>query len=525
MANKYLSLEEAAELIGISTEELILIRSRGDIRGYADRGSWKFREDEVSEYKRAQRPDSDPDVPLYNPEVAQSDDTLDLSEASSDSDVRLVLDDDMMGEDSEPEISFDAVGDSDSDVRLVDQTSEQQSDSDVKIVGSDTASEVPALGEPLSGTESDVRIVDTDSAAAGKLPIETDAEINLKGEGSSDSDVKMVGSDSDSDVVLEPALDDAPLSDSDVKLSLDEEEPAFDFKSDSDVQLIGEKTPNLEGSDSDVALVSEEDIADESGISLAESEDSDVRVTGESGISLDDPLDSGISLEADDSGISLLDDDDSAISLLPDDDSGISIDFADDSGIALDAEDELKGTIPMMATPGGDATDEAMDVFDAGDTGDLLLEDDEDHASTMVGADTGDVFDQADSEFDTMDSGDFEIEDSVDDFSGEFDFDDEDSGESVSTMDEFDVFDADDDVFDEDFDESEEDSEFAQPMSVGRSMEAVQEDEWGGGVVISLVVCTLLTFLCSFAMIDLLRAAWGHEDPWPVTSSLLSIFG
>ncbi|MEZ6044414.1 MAG: helix-turn-helix domain-containing protein [Planctomycetaceae bacterium] len=115
MANRYLSLEETADLLGITPDELKQIRNRGEIRGYADRGSWKFREDEVNEYRRSQRPDSDPDVPLYQPEQPASPinpddtaalDTASLADTSSDSDVRLVLDDDLVSGDSDPEISF-----------------------------------------------------------------------------------------------------------------------------------------------------------------------------------------------------------------------------------------------------------------------------------------------------------------------------------------------------------------------------------------------------------------------------------
>ena len=63
---KYLSLEEAAEELGLQPEELIRLRERGEIRGFADRGTWKFKSDEVEEYHRRRQVDSDPDLPLLD---------------------------------------------------------------------------------------------------------------------------------------------------------------------------------------------------------------------------------------------------------------------------------------------------------------------------------------------------------------------------------------------------------------------------------------------------------------------------
>ncbi|MEZ6044416.1 MAG: hypothetical protein R3C11_02300 [Planctomycetaceae bacterium] len=293
----------------------------------------------------------------------------------------------------------------------------------------------------------------------------------------------------------------------------------------------GDSEPRLEEAIAISTLVSE-DLADESGISLAKSEDSDIRIAGESGISLNDPVDSGISLEADDSGLSLEAEDDSTISLLPDDDSGIALDMADDSGISLeddsgiDMDDELQGTLPMMNTVGkqGDDTHEEMDTFGdafafdddtSDDTEMLFMDDDEDHASTMVGGgdESADVFEMADSEFEDMESEEFELEESLDEFN-EFDgdeFDFEDDGESVSTLDEFDVFDADDDVFDDEgFDTGESAADFAQPLPTGmggQSMMAAPA-EWTTGSVVLSAISAVILMLCMFVAIDLVRALW-----------------
>ena len=64
MAKKYLSLEEAAGQLGLSQEALKKAREQGDLRGFADRGNWKFREEDIEEYGRTLSVDSNPEVPI-----------------------------------------------------------------------------------------------------------------------------------------------------------------------------------------------------------------------------------------------------------------------------------------------------------------------------------------------------------------------------------------------------------------------------------------------------------------------------
>ena len=47
MAGKFVDLKEAAKMLGITPEELVEQRSRGDIFGYRDGASWKFKIEEV----------------------------------------------------------------------------------------------------------------------------------------------------------------------------------------------------------------------------------------------------------------------------------------------------------------------------------------------------------------------------------------------------------------------------------------------------------------------------------------------
>ena len=47
MAGKFVDLQEAATMLGLSPEEVVDMRSKGDIFGYRDGASWKFKTEEV----------------------------------------------------------------------------------------------------------------------------------------------------------------------------------------------------------------------------------------------------------------------------------------------------------------------------------------------------------------------------------------------------------------------------------------------------------------------------------------------
>lgn len=389
MAKKYLSLDEAAHLLKVEALELQRMRERGEIRGFQDRGNWRFREDEVLELLRV-REDSNPDVPIeYGADLDESiffDSDSDVKLASdenelgvgkdlggSDSDVRLVFDETLGGPGSSGEVSIPSLGDSDSDVRLDaepakkekleqtwtssdsdirldlgDEKSAEGSDSDVKLVG----------GGKKPDSDSDVKLVDQKKA---KGLDDSDSDVKLtEGSGYSDSDVKLVQSkteqadllgDSDSDVKMVGELFDSD-SDSDVKLT----GSLADFAPPEEAQPIqasaGGESEELEvdlaglggDSDSDVSLVDDKEYslldvdappvwADDQKLPFesVEAESTEQPIAAEpSGV-----VDSGISLAGDDSDIAL-DLGDSGIALDLGGDSGIALDDGGDSGISLD---------------------------------------------------------------------------------------------------------------------------------------------------------------------------------------------
>jgi Helix-turn-helix domain len=488
MAKKYLSIEEAAAQLGMKVDDLKRLRESGDIRGFADRGTWKFKPEDIEELGRSRQTDSDPAVPILGGDdeplvslgdeegssVILADEEDDVGQqptiirkaggglggiSASDSDVRLVLDDSLT-EDSTPDVAVPKKEkESDSDVRLVDDAAKSDdSDSDVQLVA--------------DASDSDVVLVDPASAKHASED--------------SDSDVKLVGDTSHSDIVLNA--------------------PSSDAASDSDIKLIGS------------------DVGTERDVALMPSDSAKAAALPDSGISLE-AGDSGIALEgADDSGISLMADD-SGIALAADVDSGIALGSPTDSGIALEAlaaadskTRPKKGSADLDETQfefdalGGDSEFElASSKPTSGtgsDTGVIVFDDDavDEHSPTMVkssSAAAAEGFGDA-----------FEFDDGLevaDDVIGE---DDE--------LDDVDVFDAGDEDFAQSFAAGESHAEFiAAPGAVA----APVQQEWGVGMFISLLLTTVVMLLCAIVMFDFVRSIWSFNEPSGFTSSLMSSLG
>lgn len=410
MAKKYLGIDEAAAKLGITKEELNRLRQKGDIRGFGDRGTFKFIEDDVNELARRRQPSSDPDVPMIDGDddasVLDEDSTADGSGldgapsiirrlsggapgsdadsgegsgsifddfgsgGASDSDVRLVMDD-----------RLDAGHDSGQDVLM----QMQDSDSDVRLSSDAATAAGSAINLGLGDSDSDVRL-DDGSASRLAMP-DSDSDVMLASD-AADSGKLLPKPDSDSDVML---VSEEPDSDSDVHL-VGEEDSGLNIgmQSDSDVRLIaadsdsdvrllddarlaGPKSKIKKDSDSDVAVLPDSGLdletpgsGKKSGIysegssvllddsDIALDQGSGISLTSQSGINLVGPQ-SGIALDrVADSGVSLekkAADDDSGLSLFSDEDEG-GITLDTDSGIALSSDDEDDGGITLAETPG-----------------------------------------------------------------------------------------------------------------------------------------------------------------------------
>jgi len=515
MSKKYLNLDEAAQMLSLAPEELVRLRERGDVRGFADRGTWKFKSEDIETLLRRRQADSSPEVPLINPgdltpqappasridmgeqptiirrdRPAEEEHLLstesDSSRTDSDSDVRLVRGD--------LDLDFDIEGDSDIKLAGLRNTNQNNVGTDPEIV----------INQP--GSDSDVRLVRAES----------DSDIKLTAD-SSDSDVQLVGDATEMEVSLKP-LDREGGTDHDLAQKTGTEKPG----SDSDVKLV----PSDSAVVSDVSLMDDDDDAisivfnsenshqasvldDESGISLGR--DSSL-LLGESGISLAGPSDSGINLELDDdAGLTLALDDESGISLDPGEsgislesvDSGISLESAE-SGISLESDDR-GGTVPMM------------DIFADEDAefADLAQAEDGSEFDMMSGGVTGEMEALDDSASDAV----FDLDEEFDEEADAVDaFEDDDMDLEAGSFEEedLDVFDADEAAF-------EEAGTEGLGAPVGR-MRAV-ESEWDTATFVGLTIGSLLLLVCGIVMIDLVKNTATAATPTPIAGQVLELLG
>jgi len=245
MSKKYLTIEEAAAAIGIEKAELNRLREQGQIRAFADRGNWKFKEEDVENFARNRQLDAEFDLGLDSSESMEGPVVSDSSEDLIFSDDALVT-------------PKSAGGDS-------------SSDSDVRLIFDDLPK---SAAKPKSGakSESDVRLASESSSSEG-LP-RVDSGVRMGGDGrssdsSSDSDVRLLsekeggrraGDSGSGDAVTERISlsgdDLVPLADSGISL---------ETANDSGISLSSDSTMFV-GGDSGISLSSD----DEEGISLSD---------------------------------------------------------------------------------------------------------------------------------------------------------------------------------------------------------------------------------------------------------------
>jgi excisionase family DNA binding protein len=244
-SKKYLSLDEVAARLGLSADQVNKLREEGRVRGFADRGTWKFKSDDVEEFARSRQADSAPDVPILG--------DLDDESFVSPSGIRKSSTSVFAGDDE-------------------DGVSEQPT-----VIRGDASGSSIFDDEPLlASSDSDVRLV----LPEGFAPADSHPDVTVQGD--SDSDVRLI------DEGKRRGKPVSGRSDSDVKLVTDEGDTV------SDVRLLsGDDVPAVKsGSDSDVALVSPK----RGGGSVFDDDD-DIRSLGDSGIALESIADSGIALE------------------------------------------------------------------------------------------------------------------------------------------------------------------------------------------------------------------------------------
>ena len=384
MASKYLNLEEAAARLSISVEQLKKLREDNQIRAFADRGTWKFKTEDIETLSRTLGTESAFDIPYEDDDdsIRLADD-LDLDGGS-----KIILEEEMG---DQPTViskkSPNLPPSSDSDVRLVVDPSLES-----EAWNPPSKSSKPPKTEEYNVGDSDLKLEEDD-----------------RWTGDSDSDVRLVPLDEElddngSNITLQ--------AESGIGMSGDDIPLAPTGEADSNITLMGEEGAALSGldlsglddpgsditlmpvEDSEARLLEPDDESDEDTIlsEMMEGPASGLSFSsGDSGISLDLAIDSGISLADDDDDGSITLAADSGISLVPDSGIGLTL----DDRYQADEEEIGGATIPMLGTIGDDDEDTSFDM--------PLLDDSSDNIKTKGSGTTGVVmFDDDEVSDDTM---------------------------------------------------------------------------------------------------------------------------
>ncbi len=390
--SNFVSLDEAAKKLGVSSDELVEMLSRGDIFGYRDGASWKFKPTEIERVAGEMMGDALDEDPAGS-SILMSESALGLG-SSHGSQVGSDAAAAESGVEPDSDVSLVASSDGSSDVRLVSSQSAAD-ENELSVEGSGLGSDLSSeLGSDLELATDDELLMASSDDDDDELALEAEdgADImsgsDVTSAVSSDLDLDLAGSD----VVLAGShASDVPLSDSD-RLDLSGE--GSHVLGDSDLSMAvgselikGDSDPSIDSSGLGLSG-SDLELADDDDLVLAGS--SDLALATDSGINLMSPADSGISLEDEPldlaaSGISGLDlaadgsdaglsGAGSAVDFQQDEEFQLSpsgaLDTDEDSGSqVIELEDSSEFGDAEVALPAADGFDAFADVDAGGDVG------------------------------------------------------------------------------------------------------------------------------------------------------------
>jgi excisionase family DNA binding protein len=501
MAQKFTSLEDAADQLGISKDLLNQLREANKVRAYRDGASWKFRAEDIDKLASEGVPQLDPgasDLALnldddldLSPPISSEPSGLDLDlEEGAPAPLKggsdLSLDDEEMAAGPASDLSLDEV----------DEPTVEGLDDDNALALDDDPIDLSKDSILMSEAELGAMGGRPPSTIIGKVDLDLDSDLDLspldKGAGPA-SDVKLVA---DSDLL--------PGGDDDLALDMPSSSGSFADLEELEVDLEAESS----------RILSPEDVAKAQNAAKSSAKK---KASGLSDLGLA-PLDSSPSVAASDinlgnevgsgmglSGLSALeldDDDDQVLGegsgsdvTLSGESSGINIISPSDSGLALDEVSlDLSGSAPI-----GSSLDLGSISSD-----DMSLE------PMALGSSAGSQI-----------GGDFQLTPL-----GEDDGDDEKDSSQVIALDEL----------------SEEMS--GSPLGSGLGESGMMVEDFGGGLtpgampvgvataaempfsiwnVLGLAGCMLLMGLCGMMTFDLLRNMWSWDGVTTINSSLLEV--
>lgn len=289
MAQNLLSLEEAAAMLGISTDELNRLREDREIFGVRDGATWKFKREEVERYR-----DMNASSSAIGGSISDLPITLDDDDSREGDSVLLS---NIMLEGPSSSMSSTVIGkagdldDGDVDIQLGGEDIQLGGEvSDLQLAGDSGLSLIPTDG---GGMDSDLKLV-ADDEPKSSAPDETTVQYQASG----DSDLELAADDDLSFSGIGLAEDSSP-----------KQPQVTPPGGESDIALGGSslalEDDEFTLSDSTVGGGLIEEGSPESTINLVEDDDAGDLVLGGSGMG-SDIADSGINLAAAaDSGLSL----------------------------------------------------------------------------------------------------------------------------------------------------------------------------------------------------------------------------
>lgn len=270
MSSQFLSLEEAAQMLGVSSDELVAMRSAGKIRGFRDGSSWKFGSEDV---KRAQET------------LAEERDDYDPYRLADSDDDEYRLEPEESASVPEPPVGPVALESNDIELTLEQPALTHDSE------------ELDLAIEPKSGSTGPIRLQQPDEDLAGG------SDLRLQADDDPGSDDEVLGLDDDVLAGPSPGSGSAIGSGLDLMEDLDDlVAGASGVLSDIDLGKRSGGSSLISGGGGSSGRLSADDDDD---LLITDNEDelvlgggSDLSITGDSGINLMSPSDSGISLES-----------------------------------------------------------------------------------------------------------------------------------------------------------------------------------------------------------------------------------
>lgn len=312
MAGKFIELKDAAKQLGITPDRLLEMRDAGDVHGYRDGASWKFKTEEVERVAAELSAADNGDLSLSDSGSLSGDDFDSLLDVNVDLDSDSIGNGEgssilISGEDEQAAVSGTSIGkdkpasngNQESDLNLApadDADAAGQADEDdlgLDLDGdlqlaADGEDELDSDGEDALGVDDDLHFESDDSLSlsdddeasvadtpAGDLasPSDSGLSLELEGEGGSVDSLELP---EDSDMMsIEEGLDSSP--EDSAQLQQDEEfilspsdEMLGDESSDSGSQVIA-----LDDSEAFEDSAELEEVSDGEAVSLVEETDLD----------------------------------------------------------------------------------------------------------------------------------------------------------------------------------------------------------------------------------------------------------